>query len=198
MENQVVPSFFKRSTPRSHTTTGNHGSPPLIVNISSTYQAGVIEHLSSPLQVSRLLWWGEDPHAGPFNRETSPSLHLLPYQLSTETEPDRQFGDSHWIFSEWQIVFSSTHTHTNYQTKITPVKIMNIYNCKGHEFIFSLQWLPILNNDRLQTGQQCLPIVLDRLPLNYSMHSPEVQTWILFLLYMYTLCEKSYFIFMLP
>uniref|UniRef100_A0A8C2KJK9 Dedicator of cytokinesis 8 n=1 Tax=Cyprinus carpio TaxID=7962 RepID=A0A8C2KJK9_CYPCA len=35
-------------------------------------------------------------------------------------------------------------------------------------------WLPLLNNDRLQTGQQCLPIILDKLPVNYSLHSPEV------------------------
>uniref|UniRef100_A0A673GH40 Dedicator of cytokinesis protein 8-like n=1 Tax=Sinocyclocheilus rhinocerous TaxID=307959 RepID=A0A673GH40_9TELE len=35
-------------------------------------------------------------------------------------------------------------------------------------------WLPMLNNDRLQTGQQCLPIILDKLPVNYSLHSPEV------------------------
>lgn len=42
----------------------------------------------------------------------------------------------------------------------------------------SLQWLPMLNNDRLQTGQQCLPIILDKLPVNYSLHSPEVQSTI--------------------
>uniref|UniRef100_A0A4W4HBT8 Dedicator of cytokinesis 8 n=1 Tax=Electrophorus electricus TaxID=8005 RepID=A0A4W4HBT8_ELEEL len=36
-----------------------------------------------------------------------------------------------------------------------------------------LQWLPILSNERLQVGQCCLPIVQDRLPLNYSLHSPE-------------------------
>lgn len=39
-----------------------------------------------------------------------------------------------------------------------------------------IQWLPMLNNDRLQTGQFCLPIVLDRLPVNYSLHAPEVNT----------------------
>ena len=37
-----------------------------------------------------------------------------------------------------------------------------------------IQWLPILNNDRLQNGQFCLPIVLERLPVNYSLHTPEV------------------------
>ncbi|XP_065103282.1 dedicator of cytokinesis protein 8 isoform X2 [Paramisgurnus dabryanus] len=41
------------------------------------------------------------------------------------------------------------------------------------ETLIGYSWLPILNNDRLQTGQQCLPIVLDKLPLNYSMHFPE-------------------------
>uniref|UniRef100_A0AAY4AAK9 Dedicator of cytokinesis 8 n=1 Tax=Denticeps clupeoides TaxID=299321 RepID=A0AAY4AAK9_9TELE len=35
-------------------------------------------------------------------------------------------------------------------------------------------WLPIVHNDRLQTGQYCLPIALERLPVNYSLHSPEV------------------------
>ncbi len=42
----------------------------------------------------------------------------------------------------------------------------------------SLQWLPMLNNDRLQTRQQCLPIILDKLPVNYSLHSPEVRSTI--------------------
>ncbi|XP_016323963.1 dedicator of cytokinesis protein 8-like [Sinocyclocheilus anshuiensis] len=41
------------------------------------------------------------------------------------------------------------------------------------ETLIGYSWLPLLNNDRLQTGQQCLPIVLDKLPVNYSLHSPE-------------------------
>uniref|UniRef100_A0A672HIZ2 Dedicator of cytokinesis 8 n=1 Tax=Salarias fasciatus TaxID=181472 RepID=A0A672HIZ2_SALFA len=43
------------------------------------------------------------------------------------------------------------------------------------ETLIGYSWLPILNSDRLQTGQFCLPIVLERLPLNYSLHTPEVQ-----------------------
>eukprot|EP00064_Thunnus_orientalis_P003144 superscaffoldBa00000249_g3153 len=43
----------------------------------------------------------------------------------------------------------------------------------GEDPSCSLPWLPMLNNDRLQTGQFCLPIVLDRLPFNYSLHAPE-------------------------
>ncbi|XP_056152523.1 dedicator of cytokinesis protein 8 [Lampris incognitus] len=43
-------------------------------------------------------------------------------------------------------------------------------NC---ETLIGYSWLPILNNEQLQTGQYCLPIVLDRLPVNYSLHSPE-------------------------
>ncbi|NWR21590.1 DOCK8 protein, partial [Emberiza fucata] len=42
--------------------------------------------------------------------------------------------------------------------------------------VFSLhlfQWLPILLNDRLQTGHYSLPVALDKLPLHYSIHSPE-------------------------
>uniref|UniRef100_A0A672S0S3 Dedicator of cytokinesis 8 n=1 Tax=Sinocyclocheilus grahami TaxID=75366 RepID=A0A672S0S3_SINGR len=42
------------------------------------------------------------------------------------------------------------------------------------ETLIGYSWLPLLNNDRLQTGQQCLPIILDKLPVNYSLHSPEV------------------------
>uniref|UniRef100_A0A671L1Y1 Dedicator of cytokinesis 8 n=1 Tax=Sinocyclocheilus anshuiensis TaxID=1608454 RepID=A0A671L1Y1_9TELE len=42
------------------------------------------------------------------------------------------------------------------------------------ESLIGYSWLPMLNNDRLQTGQQCLPIILDKLPGNYSLHSPEV------------------------
>uniref|UniRef100_A0A3Q2PRN9 Dedicator of cytokinesis 8 n=1 Tax=Fundulus heteroclitus TaxID=8078 RepID=A0A3Q2PRN9_FUNHE len=43
-------------------------------------------------------------------------------------------------------------------------------NC---ETLIGYSWLPILNCDRLQTGQFCLPIVLERLPVNYSLHTPE-------------------------
>ncbi|XP_027889254.1 dedicator of cytokinesis protein 8 isoform X1 [Xiphophorus couchianus] len=43
-------------------------------------------------------------------------------------------------------------------------------NC---ETLIGYSWLPILSCDRLQTGQFCLPIVLDRLPVNYSLHTPE-------------------------
>ncbi|KAM9464561.1 dedicator of cytokinesis protein 8-like isoform 11-T12 [Salvelinus alpinus] len=41
------------------------------------------------------------------------------------------------------------------------------------EALIGYSWLPILSTDRLQTGQYCLPIALDRLPVNYSLHSPE-------------------------
>ncbi|XP_056319423.1 dedicator of cytokinesis protein 8 isoform X1 [Danio aesculapii] len=41
------------------------------------------------------------------------------------------------------------------------------------EALIGYSWLPMLNNDRLQTSQQCLPIVLDKLPINYSLHTPE-------------------------
>uniref|UniRef100_A0A3Q3SV84 Dedicator of cytokinesis 8 n=1 Tax=Mastacembelus armatus TaxID=205130 RepID=A0A3Q3SV84_9TELE len=41
------------------------------------------------------------------------------------------------------------------------------------ETLIGYSWLPILNNDRLQTGQFCLPILLERLPINYSLHTPE-------------------------
>ncbi|KAL6458828.1 hypothetical protein MHYP_G00323000 [Metynnis hypsauchen] len=41
------------------------------------------------------------------------------------------------------------------------------------ETLIGYSWLPILNNERLQMGQHCLPIALERLPVNYSMHSPE-------------------------
>uniref|UniRef100_A0A669EHN1 Dedicator of cytokinesis 8 n=1 Tax=Oreochromis niloticus TaxID=8128 RepID=A0A669EHN1_ORENI len=42
------------------------------------------------------------------------------------------------------------------------------------ETLIGYSWLPILNIDRLQTGQYCLPIILERLPVNYSLHTPEV------------------------
>uniref|UniRef100_A0A8D0CCC9 Dedicator of cytokinesis 8 n=1 Tax=Scleropages formosus TaxID=113540 RepID=A0A8D0CCC9_SCLFO len=41
------------------------------------------------------------------------------------------------------------------------------------ETLIGYSWLPMLNNDRLQTVQYCLPIAQDRLPANYSMHPPE-------------------------
>ncbi|XP_035847813.1 dedicator of cytokinesis protein 8 isoform X2 [Sander lucioperca] len=41
------------------------------------------------------------------------------------------------------------------------------------ETLIGYSWLPMVNNDRLQTGQFCLPIILDRLPVNYSLHTPE-------------------------
>ncbi|XP_069555622.1 dedicator of cytokinesis protein 8 isoform X2 [Brachyistius frenatus] len=41
------------------------------------------------------------------------------------------------------------------------------------ETLIGYSWLPLLSNDRLQCGQFCLPIVLERLPVNYSLHTPE-------------------------
>ncbi|KAG8455210.1 hypothetical protein GDO86_001415 [Hymenochirus boettgeri] len=41
------------------------------------------------------------------------------------------------------------------------------------ETLLGYSWLPILLNDRLQTGQYCLPVAMEKLPLNYSMHTPE-------------------------
>ncbi|XP_072289223.1 dedicator of cytokinesis protein 8 [Eucyclogobius newberryi] len=41
------------------------------------------------------------------------------------------------------------------------------------ETLIGYSWLPMLHSDRLQAGQFCLPIVLDRLPINYSLHPPE-------------------------
>uniref|UniRef100_A0A8C6V920 Dedicator of cytokinesis 8 n=1 Tax=Neogobius melanostomus TaxID=47308 RepID=A0A8C6V920_9GOBI len=43
------------------------------------------------------------------------------------------------------------------------------------ENLIGYSWLPMQHNDRLQAGQFCLPIVLDRLPTNYSLHLPEVK-----------------------
>uniref|UniRef100_A0A665X650 Dedicator of cytokinesis 8 n=1 Tax=Echeneis naucrates TaxID=173247 RepID=A0A665X650_ECHNA len=51
--------------------------------------------------------------------------------------------------------------------------LFTFYHISCHCLPFT-QWLPILNNDRLQTGQFCLPIALERLPVNYSLHTPEV------------------------
>ncbi|ETE67870.1 Dedicator of cytokinesis protein 8, partial [Ophiophagus hannah] len=41
------------------------------------------------------------------------------------------------------------------------------------ETLLGYSWLPILLIDRLQTGHYCLPVALDKLPANYSMHSAE-------------------------
>ncbi|XP_068594454.1 dedicator of cytokinesis protein 8 [Brachionichthys hirsutus] len=41
------------------------------------------------------------------------------------------------------------------------------------ETLIGYSWLPMLHNDRLQIGQFCLPIALERLPINYSLHTPE-------------------------
>uniref|UniRef100_A0A452R815 Dedicator of cytokinesis 8 n=1 Tax=Ursus americanus TaxID=9643 RepID=A0A452R815_URSAM len=42
------------------------------------------------------------------------------------------------------------------------------------ESLLGYSWLPILLNERLQTGSYCLPVALEKLPPNYSMHSAEV------------------------
>uniref|UniRef100_A0A452R7Q9 Dedicator of cytokinesis 8 n=1 Tax=Ursus americanus TaxID=9643 RepID=A0A452R7Q9_URSAM len=39
------------------------------------------------------------------------------------------------------------------------------------ESLLGYSWLPILLNERLQTGSYCLPVALEKLPPNYSMHS---------------------------
>uniref|UniRef100_A0A2I3LC22 Dedicator of cytokinesis 8 n=1 Tax=Papio anubis TaxID=9555 RepID=A0A2I3LC22_PAPAN len=41
------------------------------------------------------------------------------------------------------------------------------------ETLLGYSWLPILLNERLQTGSYCLPVALEKLPPNYSMHSAE-------------------------
>ncbi|KAM6169649.1 dedicator of cytokinesis protein 8 isoform 2-T2 [Rhynchocyon petersi] len=41
------------------------------------------------------------------------------------------------------------------------------------ETLLGYSWLPILLNERLQTGSYCLPVALEKLPANYSMHSAE-------------------------
>ncbi|XP_060894763.1 dedicator of cytokinesis protein 8 isoform X1 [Labrus mixtus] len=46
-------------------------------------------------------------------------------------------------------------------------------NQSSCETLIGYSWLPMVNNERLQTGQFCLPIALDRLPVNYSLQTPE-------------------------
>ncbi|XP_056378742.1 dedicator of cytokinesis protein 8 isoform X2 [Hyla sarda] len=41
------------------------------------------------------------------------------------------------------------------------------------ETVLGYSWLPIVMNDRLQTGHYCLPVATEKMPANYSMHSPE-------------------------
>ncbi|KAM9330687.1 dedicator of cytokinesis protein 8 [Gastrophryne carolinensis] len=41
------------------------------------------------------------------------------------------------------------------------------------ETVLGYSWLPLLVNDRLHTGPFCLPVASEKLPANYSMHSPE-------------------------
>ncbi|XP_061674213.1 dedicator of cytokinesis protein 8 [Syngnathoides biaculeatus] len=41
------------------------------------------------------------------------------------------------------------------------------------ETLIGYSWLPMWINDRLHTGQFCLPVVLERLPPNYSLHTAE-------------------------
>ncbi|XP_063106362.1 dedicator of cytokinesis protein 8 isoform X2 [Cavia porcellus] len=41
------------------------------------------------------------------------------------------------------------------------------------ESLLGYSWLPIVLNERLQTGSYCLPVALEKLPPNYFMHSAE-------------------------
>ncbi|XP_039614776.1 dedicator of cytokinesis protein 8 isoform X1 [Polypterus senegalus] len=41
------------------------------------------------------------------------------------------------------------------------------------ETLIGYTWFPVFLNERLQTGQYCLPVALDRLPSSYYIHSPE-------------------------
>uniref|UniRef100_G3T5Z7 Dedicator of cytokinesis 8 n=1 Tax=Loxodonta africana TaxID=9785 RepID=G3T5Z7_LOXAF len=41
------------------------------------------------------------------------------------------------------------------------------------ESLLGYSWLPMLLNERLQMGSFCLPVALEKLPPNYSMHSAE-------------------------
>uniref|UniRef100_A0A8C6W216 Dedicator of cytokinesis 8 n=2 Tax=Nannospalax galili TaxID=1026970 RepID=A0A8C6W216_NANGA len=53
-----------------------------------------------------------------------------------------------------------THTHTHIHTQAIKKNA-------------TTWWLPILLNERLQTGSYCLPVALEKLPSNYFMHSAE-------------------------
>uniref|UniRef100_A0A8C6PPJ1 Dedicator of cytokinesis 8 n=1 Tax=Nothobranchius furzeri TaxID=105023 RepID=A0A8C6PPJ1_NOTFU len=92
---------------------------------------------------------------------TYPSIHPSPdfYEEVKVALPARLTDRHHLLF---------TFYHISCQQK---------QNLGGScETLIGYSWLPILNRDHLQTGQFCLPIILDRLPFNYSLHAPEVAT----------------------
>lgn len=47
-------------------------------------------------------------------------------------------------------------------------------NYFNHLFIHLFQWLPLLKDQRLQTGEFSLPVTLEYPPSNYSYISPDV------------------------
>lgn len=138
-------------------------------------------------QITWLLWGSEDCAASIPDREASFAVHVLPHQLPAEAESEWQLWDSHWLLSECFLFLFKEHDTkqllvSSYQT-LNLILFANwvlITDMLFHCWLTLIQWLPILNNDRLQTGQFCLPIVLERLPMNYSLHTPEVETWTYF------------------
>lgn len=55
----------------------------------------------------------------------------------------------------------------------------------------SFQWIPMLQNGRLKTGQFCLPVSLEKPPQAYSVLSPEV-SWALHAENQQNKCEKKW------
>lgn len=61
----------------------------------------------------------------------------------------------------------------------------------GFVVFFSFQWIPMLQNGRLKTGQFCLPVSLEKPPQAYSVLSPEV-SWVLPAANQQNTCEKKW------
>ncbi|XP_012873896.1 PREDICTED: dedicator of cytokinesis protein 8 isoform X2 [Dipodomys ordii] len=113
---------------------------------------------------------GEDPsHAMPviFGKSTGPEFLREVYTAITYHNKSPDFYEEVKIKLPAKLTGSHhllfTFYHISCQQKQGP----------SVESLLGYSWLPILLNERLQTGSYCLPVALEKLPPNYSMHSAE-------------------------
>ncbi|KAJ7422861.1 hypothetical protein BTVI_12105 [Pitangus sulphuratus] len=86
--------------------------------------------------------------------------------------PIREVYVPHTIYRNLLYVYPQRLNFANRLASARNITIKIQFMC-GEDPSCAMPWLPILLNDRLQTGHYSLPVALDKLPLHYSIHSPE-------------------------
>ncbi|KAM4824460.1 LOW QUALITY PROTEIN: dedicator of cytokinesis protein 8-like [Urocitellus parryii] len=113
---------------------------------------------------------GEDPsHAMPviFGKSNGPKFLQDVYTAITYHNKSPDFYEEVKIKLPAKLTVNNHLLFTLYHISCQQKQRASIESLLGYS------WLPILLNERLQTGSYCLPVALEKLPPNYSMHSAE-------------------------